>query len=486
MQAKQENMKKAGVVAGAAAVVLATLLAVTALSGCSKSEESAPAPEPVQEAPAPEPEAAPADEPEPEPEAAKLSIPNRYFLTGLRMTADGNAVNQWGLEDLEGNQAPFENPEMYPMGGFSEGRIFVAWETSEYDEEWDTEFNNLTHYALLDQTGKIVKDLTDLVHSFEFYSQGSLHRAEVENNPTYVDGRMVLRLGGFNSPVFVVLDEQGNVIFTVADSDFYQYADEGTVPVEFDIQFEMRGSATSSDNAYRDGVLCIGGCILSTDGTVLAQNEEYLESLGNGYMLDGFDADVVVDYSGNVVFDPSTLNVPGDIENARLFAFDDQPGANSIVSVVAEKVNPHGGANKDLAGLYCISTQKWLVPFQEGDLRFGTPNEGLIWVSVDSKNHILEGYGATDDDRDRDYSCLMDIQGNIVADGSTASLEEDGEPLGADFPEYLQEGYWWFGDKPGVVAYIENGAIKGTASAPEHGIEGDYPNNQMNVGVSGR
>lgn len=464
-------MKKAGVVADAAAVVLAILLAVTALSGCSKSEEPAPAPEPVQEAPTPEPEAAPADEPAPEPEKAKLSIPNQYFLTGVEITPDGRFVNRWGLGDLEGNQVPFENPDMWPEGGFAEGRILVSWETSDYDEEWDTEFNNLTHYALVDQTGKIVKDLTDLVHSFDFYSQGTFRCAEVEDNPTYVDGRMVLRLGGLDGPVFVVLDEQGNVKFTMGYSDLYQYADEGTVPVEFDIETGVIGSATSADNAYHDGVLCIGDRLLvDSDGEILAQNEDYLESLGYGYMLAGYDADKVVDYSGNVLFDVNTINVPGDIENARLFARDGQPGASGIVSVVAEKVNPHGGDNKNLAGLYCISTQKWLVPLQEGDLTFGTPHEGLIWVSVDSKNHILEGYGATDDDRDRDYSCLMDIRGNIVADGSTASLEEDGEPLGGACPTYLKEGYWLFRGKPGVVAYIENGVIKGTASAPEHGI----------------
>lgn len=469
MQSKQGSVHKSGMIVGAAVVVVAILLALMVMGGCSSNEAPEPPQAPAQEASSPEPEGAP--EPEPEPEPAKLDIPNQYFLTGLGFASGGGSVNQWGLEDLEGNQVPFEIAEMMPMGGFAEGRIFVTWETSEYDEEWETEFNEATHYALLDQTGKIVKDLTDLVDSFSFYSQGFFEGAKVVNQPIYVDGRMVLCLeGAGSSQTIVVLDEQGNVVFTVGDSDRYRYADEGTVPVEFDIDFDTRGSSTI-DAAYHDGVLCIDNrLIVDPNGIILAQNEDHLESLGNGYMMAGFDATAAVDYSGNVVFDPSSLNVEGDIEDAEIFALNGQPGASGIVSVQAEKVNPHGGENKDLKGLYCISTQKWLVPLQEGDLSFSEANEGMIWVSVESKNHILEGYGATDDDENSAYSCLMDVQGNIVVDDATAGIEEDGKAIGGSNPYYLQEGYWVYGSRPGVVVLIENGVIKGTTAAPEHGI----------------
>lgn len=482
MEVKQGNIRKGGVIACAAVAALAILLALMTMSGCSSNESPDQVQEPVQETPVPEPESTP--EPEPDPEPAKLDIPNQYFLTGLGFASGGGSVNQWGLEDLEGNQVPFEIAEMMPMGGFAEGRIFVTWETSDYDEEWETELNEVTHYALLDQTGKIVKDLTDLVSSFSFYAQGSFNNAKVANHPTYVDGRMVLCLeGAGNNQTFVVLDEQGNAKFTVGDSDRYRFADDGTVPVGFDIDFETKGSSTGGhvDATYHDGVLCIDNRLLvDPNGKLLAQTEDHLESLGNGYMMDGFDAAAVVDYSGNVVFDPNSLNVEGDIEDAEIFASYGQPGASGIVSVRAEKVNPHGGENKDLKGLYCVSTQKWLVPLQEGDLSFSEANEGMIWVSTESKNHILEGYGAADDDENRDYSCLMDIQGNIVVDDATAGIEEDGKAIGGSNPYYLQEGYWAYGSRPGVVVLIENGVIKGAAAAPERGIGTDYyPNNAI-------
>ena len=36
------------------------------------------------------------------------------------------------LTDLEGNEVVFENPDMRPMGGFSEGKVLVTWETVSY------------------------------------------------------------------------------------------------------------------------------------------------------------------------------------------------------------------------------------------------------------------------------------------------------------------------------------------------------------------
>lgn len=79
-----------------------------------------------------------------------------------------------------------------------------------------------------------------------------------------------------------------------------------------------------------------------------------------------------------------------------------------MVCVRAEKVNPHGGANKNLVGLYSVSAKKWIVPLAEGSLSF-TAADGLVYVTADSKERLIEGYGAEGDGSSDAYSCLMDL-----------------------------------------------------------------------------
>lgn len=455
---------------------LASLLITGALVGCATQEEPEPAPAPEPEAVAPEPELAPEPEPEPEPEQPKLAIPNHYFLSGVNFKSGGSmgageAAYDPALADLEGNIAAYENPDMRSMGGFSEGRVCVSWETSEYDEEWDTEFDEVTHYGLLDETGKLVLDLTDLVHSFDFTSKaGNSETKEifsVGNSPMYVDGRLVLDLGS----IIVVLNEKGETVFTVGDPTQYEYAEEGYVPPKFDIEMPLR----AHDGVYRDGVMLLNGAsvyddmvIVDADGNILAQGE-YLNSLGKGYMTDGDEPTAVTDYSGKVLFDPSSLNVPGDVENARLDLVT-VLGIDGLVVVKADKINPHGGADKELTGLYCVSTQKWVVPMQEGSLNITSAHDGIAWVTADSKNFIVEGYGAEDDDVNEKYTCAMNTQGEIVLDAETPAVADCYLRPSFDAPTYLGEGYWTFDSQRETVLYFKDGVLVGSAKPPENGI----------------
>lgn len=183
--------KRTGLVVGIAATVVVALAAV----GIAVANPfAAPAPEPELgsvQASDPQPAPEPAPEPESDPTAEPaLAIPNRYFISSTNFHPSG--AYDVCLTDLEGNEVVFENPDMRPMGGFSEGKVLVTWETSEYDEEWDTEFDEMTHYGLVDATGALVVDLTDLVHGYGYTFQGNLQDASVTNSPTYADGRLVL------------------------------------------------------------------------------------------------------------------------------------------------------------------------------------------------------------------------------------------------------------------------------------------------------
>lgn len=222
-------------------------------------------------------------------------------------------------------------------------------------------------------------------------------------------------------------------------------------------------------------------------GRRIARSEDsgqYLTSYGNGYMSKGYDPTTVTDYAGNVLFDVESVNVKDDIENAEIF--DDQPGAGGLVAVYAEKVNPYGGSNKQLAGLWSIPANKWIVPLSEGFGGSAVVNDGLVRVSVDAKEFITEGYGAEDANTSGDYVCLMDYEGNIVADLDTEivknAIQEKSlwrEELVGD---YLQNSLWLFCDKSSqetvsLVAYIADGAVQGM-KALDYDIEGTYPNNR--------
>ncbi|MFR1167686.1 MAG: hypothetical protein ACLSDQ_08895 [Adlercreutzia equolifaciens] len=190
--------KRTGLVVGIAA---AAVMALAAVGIAVANPFAAPAPEPEPASvEAPAPDLAPEPEAPAEPEPA-LAIPNRYFVSSTNFHPSG--TYDVCLTDLEGNEVVFENPDMRPMGGFSEGKVLVTWETSEYDEEWDTEFDEMTHYGLVDATGAMVVDLTDLVHGYGYTFQGNLQDASVTNSPTYADGRLVLFIewsGGSTEP----------------------------------------------------------------------------------------------------------------------------------------------------------------------------------------------------------------------------------------------------------------------------------------------
>ena len=120
--------KRTGLVVG---VVAAVLVALAAVSIAVANPFAAPAPEPElgsveapdpQPAPepAPEPESDPAADPEPEP---ALTIPNRYFISGTNFHPSG--AYDVCLTDL-GERGHLREPDMKPMGSFSEGKVLVA------------------------------------------------------------------------------------------------------------------------------------------------------------------------------------------------------------------------------------------------------------------------------------------------------------------------------------------------------------------------
>ncbi|MFR5091838.1 MAG: hypothetical protein ACLTDR_07335 [Adlercreutzia equolifaciens] len=67
---------------------------------------------------------------------------------------------------------------------------------------------------------------------------------------------------------------------------------------------------------------------------------------------------------------------------------------------------PTGALNKNLVGLYSVSTKKWIVPLAEGSLSFTSPPTALPASPRTSKERLIEGYGAEGDgSSDARYSC---------------------------------------------------------------------------------
>ena len=276
----------------------------------------------------------------------------------------------------------------------------------------------MIHYGLVDDTGALVVDLTNLVHGYGYTFQGDLKDVSVTNAPTYANGRLVLFVewSGGSYGAVIVLDEQGKVVLTVGDAEAFQFADEGRGRPGIHLQLTM----TNAPDCYRDGVLALqginGAMFLDVDGNVLYQAEGHPTSIGGGCVIPDDSGTVVADYAGNVLLDIASFNVEGDIDGAAFAG--DQVSSGGVVCVRAEKVNPHGGANKDLVGLYSVSAKKWIAPLAEDSLSF-TAADGLVYVMADSEERLIEGYGAEADGSSDTYSCLMDLPGTVVADAAT-------------------------------------------------------------------
>lgn len=441
--------------------VLALLLAVAlcglCLAGCAKQEQKS-----QQQSASTEQTAAPS-------EADKF--PEAYFLTSVDGSSSGS---KWAIADQNGNIARFADDEWEPYGPCFEGYVFVSWETSEYDKEWDTEHDKVKHYGLVDKTGNMAIDLTEKLNAAvpDFNTGGGS-----EGSVCFVDGVLLLFGQGWDSSsrALIALNTNGDIVYTLGEKD---------CQISFDL--------LNNPGAYHDGVLCVEGpldysMILDISGKVLAESGERdggLTSYGNGYMSRGYDPTTVTDYAGNILFDVESVNVKDDIENAEIAAR--QPGAGGLVAVYAEKVNPYGGSNKKLAGLWSIPASKWIVPLSEGFEGSAVANDGLVRVSVDAKEFITEGYGAEDANTSEDYVCLMDYKGNIVVDFDTEivknAIQEESLWREGLVGDYLQNSLWLLCSKGGqgavsLVAYIDDAAVQGI-KALDFTIAGNYPNNR--------
>ena len=153
--------------------------------------------------------------------------------------------------------------------------------------------------------------------------------------------------------------------------------------------------------------------------------------------------------------------------SASLFRYPNQQLSQPVNSLhPSSYLSFHGGHPKFFSKTFTM----FFFISSEGSLSF-TAADGLVYVTADSKERLIEGYGAEGDGSSDAYSCLMDLQGAIVADAAT--LAASGADLSADFDgRYLQDGYWLLGEREGgLVAYAENGKVAGIAPAPEHGVD---------------
>lgn len=393
-----------------------------------------------------------------------VEVPEKCFVAHKYSGGTGvYGAGGYALLDLQGEEIPLADESWMPQGEFTEGYVLVTWETSEYDEEWKTEHDKVTHYGLVDKTGELAIDLTDSLNALgdemNFYTDGL----------AFVDGRLVIFCDGSLglNDTLAVFDLEGNLVYTLGDTGRQ---------VSFDLSW--------SSDYYHDGVICVEGpgslsAIVDESGNVLArsgENGDSLESFGKGYMSAGYDPTAVTDYAGNVLFDATTVNVAGDVEDAALCY--DQPRAGGLVVVQATKVNPYGGKNKDLYGLYSISAGKWIVPLSDGFQRKVIADDGLAVVKADAKAFITDGYGATDDDEVNDFCCLMDYQGNVVLEPDSEVLTDAAASMSSFEPYYLQDHFWYIGssDDGSIVAYIVDGEVIGVYVV-DFPIPASYPNN---------
>lgn len=456
--------KHTGLVVGIAAVAVVALAAV----GIAVANPfAAPAPElesaPV-EAPAPEPETAPEApaEPEaaptPEPEPAAPTLPEAWFAA----RADGG----YSIVDENGSVTQLSNPDAVLETLFSGGLSLGSWETSEYDAEWDQVHDEQTHYALFDSAGNAKVDLDPLLTELGVTGRSRFGGSSC----AYSEGRLivpVLPLEEGQEGVCLVLDEQGELVFT------FGRAAEGPL------------SSYPSDDAYHDGVINVQAApsdtyLLDVDGNVLVSWKQaggQPLSLGYGYYQKADDDGKVYGYDGTPLFDAAIVN-GDDVVGGRLYY--EQPRGSGIVAVQAERENPYGGANKNLAGLYSVGSGKWLVPLGEELDAFGDANDGMLWVrtaqiageGADAAGGAAAASGGAAGGADSGsgslHSAIMDAEGDVVFD---ASMADAALGIPEDFcAQYLHDGWWGIrsdgSSEPYALICIQDGTFLGAIDAP--------------------
>lgn len=467
---KGSNKTKLIVVAViAVVVVIAIVVAAISLSASKGGEDESSAEEVASSASS---EVTPESSSEAEEAAAEVQglqgeVPQTCFIV-----ESGNSDSPYELVNLEGNRVELSNPDAQVVGAFSEGYALARWNTSEYDEEWDTEHDKQTHFGLVDATGNISVDLASMLKDAGV--GGNLDTSSGSDS-RFMDGRMIVHLEpittneGIGEEGYAVIDKQGKLQYMLG-----------------------RGSGNLSGNPrelfFHDGVLALQGsgfdCLIDVDGKVLVTEDKagYAPiSVGKGYYRTDVDHQKVYKYDGSVAFDAKSANT-GDITEAEL-SFS-QPNGGGFISIDAKIKNPYGGQDKSLTGIYSIDGGKWIVPLQEGDIEFSTPFDGLIWirsqesvsygasssdqVEATSESGISDAssaLGSSNSDSTSDTtiekSKIVDANGNVVFDSSMADLSMG---VGESFDvEYLHDGYWYVSNNGsnGSIVYIADGQFKG-------------------------
>lgn len=448
--------KRTGLVAGVTAAVVVALAAV----GIAVANPFA-APEPEPE-PAPEPEAPAELEPASAPEPAAPTLPEAWFA--------GRADGGYSIVDENGTVTPLSNPDAVLETLFSGGFSLGSWETSEYDAEWDAVHDEQTHYALFDSAGNVAVDLDPVLAELGVTGKSSFRG----NSCAYSSGRLLVPVSPFEDGqkgVCLVLNEQGELVFT------FGRAAEGPL------------SSYPRDDAYHDGVIYVQAgpsdtYLLDVDGNVLVswkQAGEQPLSLGYGYYQKVNDEGKVYGYDGSPLFDAASVN-GSDIVEGRLYY--EQPRGSGIVAVEAERENPYGGSNKDLAGLYSVGTEKWLVPLGEELDAFGDANDGMLWVRTAQAADDAAVQAAAEESPGARapevepvlHSAIMDAEGNVIFD---ASMAEAVLGIPEDFvAQYLHDGWWGIrndnSSDPYALVCIQDGTFLGAIDAPPN--LANYPN----------
>lgn len=448
--------KRTGLVVGVAVVALAAVGVAVA------NPFAAPAPEPKSapvEAPAPEPEAAP--------EPAAPALPEAWFA--------GYGGEGYSIVDENGTLTQLSNPDAVLETPFSDGFSLGFWETSEYDAEWDQVHDEQTHYALFDSAGNAKVDLDPLLTELGVTGRSRFGGSSC----AYSDGRLivpVLPLEEGQEGVCLVLDERGELVFT------FGRAAEGPL------------SSYPSDDAYHDGVINVQAApsdtyLLDVDGNVLVSWKQaggQPLSLGYGYYQKADDDGKVYGYDGTPLFDAASVN-GDDVVGGRLYY--EQPRGSGIVAVQAERENPYGGANKNLAGLYSVGSGKWLVPLGEELDAFGDANDGMLWVrtaqtageGADAAGGAAAASGGAAGGAHSGSgslrSAIMDAEGDVVFDASMADATLG---IPEDFcAQYLHDGWWGIrsdgSSEPYALICIQDGTFLGAIDAPPK-LAAAYPN----------
>lgn len=263
------------------------------------------------------------------------------------------------------DQSDYIFSEEYQIGGlYSEGLIFVTWETGDYDERWDAKMDKRVHCGYIDKDGNLVFEVEETANASDIMVVNSNGDAD------FINGRAKIKYTVENHDNAddhngiqheIVIDKNGKTVLSNNgveeislrrnDRGFQQFHDK---------------RSEKSESHYFD-----------FDGNSLDSEIQSGDRIYGEFSTRGDGDDTVILKNGEVIFRLSDLKASEGSEGIRL------PHISSTGLAVVDLGKTVDGRPKWIQGVYNFVENEWTIEPRSNDYEFGAFEGNLVCVNYE-------------------------------------------------------------------------------------------------------